>query len=49
METIADILRRCNDRELMEVLPYIKNGKGERMTLAELKEYLKEEKKRNER
>lgn len=42
-QTIAEALRRLNDRELLEMLPYIRNENGDRVSLAELKQILKEE------
>ena len=42
-KTIAEALRRLNDRELLEMLPYIRNENGDRVSLAELKQILKEE------
>ena len=42
-ETIAQIMSRLTDRELIEMLPYIRDENGERISLIELKHYLREE------
>lgn len=39
--TIADNLLRCTDGELIEILRYIRDENGERMSLVELKHYLR--------
>ena len=41
--SILDNLLRCDDLELLEVLPYIRDENGERISLIELKHYLREE------
>lgn len=41
--TILDNLLRCSDRELIEVLPYVRNENGEKVSLFELKHILREE------
>lgn len=41
--TIAQIMAKLTDRELIEMLPYIRNENGEKMSLIELKHYLREE------
>lgn len=43
VETIAQIMAKLTDRELIEMLPYIRNENGERMSLIELKHYLRQE------
>ena len=40
--TIAEIMIRCSDEELLSVLPYIRNEDGEKMSLIELKHCLRE-------
>lgn len=40
--TIAEIMIRMSDDELVGVLPYIRNEDGERMSLIELKHCLRE-------
>ena len=40
--TIAEIMIRLSDRELLEALPYIRNEDGERVSLVELKHILRE-------
>ena len=44
--TIAEIMIRLSDRELLEALPYIRNEDGERVSLVELKHILRETVKR---
>ena len=41
MTTIAENLSRCSDQELIELLPYIRDENGERVSLIELKHYLR--------
>lgn len=41
-ETIAEIMIRLSDEELIDMLPYIRNENGERMSLIELKHCLRE-------
>ena len=43
---ILDNLMRLSDDELLTVLPYIRDENGEKVSLTELKHYLKEEKRR---
>ena len=45
--TILENLMRCTDDDLLSVLPYIRNENGERMSLVELKHYLREERRNN--
>lgn len=40
--TIAENLIKLSDRELIEVLPYVRNEDGERVNLIELKHMLRE-------
>lgn len=40
--TIAENLMRCSDQELIAMLPYIRDENGERVSLVELKHYLRE-------
>jgi hypothetical protein len=40
--TIAEIMIRLSDRELLEALPYIRDENGERVSLIELKHILRE-------
>lgn len=40
--TIAEIMIRLSDKELIEALPFIRNENGERVSLDELKRILKE-------
>ena len=40
--TIAENLARLTDRELIEMLPYICDENGEKVSLIELKHYLRE-------
>ena len=47
-ETIAEIMQKMSDCELLEVLPYIRDENGERMSLIELKHYLREERRKKE-
>lgn len=42
-QTIAEILLKLSDQELIELLPYIRDENGERMSLIELKHYLREQ------
>jgi hypothetical protein len=39
--TIAENLIKLSDRELIEVLPYVRNEDGERVNLIELKHMLR--------
>ena len=41
MTTIAENLARCSDQELIALLPYIRDENGERVSLIELKHYLR--------
>ena len=41
-ETIREILLRLSDRELIEILPYIRDENGEKISLIELKHILRE-------
>jgi len=47
MSTILDNLARLSDEDLITVLPYIRDEAGEKMSLIELKHFLREEKRRN--
>lgn len=40
--TIAEIMDGMSDQELIDVLPWIRNEDGERMSLIELRHYLRE-------
>lgn len=40
---IIDKLLKCSEAQLIECLPYIRDENGERVTLAEFKAYLREE------
>ena len=40
--TIAENLIKLSDRELIEVLPYVRNEDGERVNMIELKHMLRE-------
>ena len=40
--TIAEIMIRLSDEELIEVLRYVRDENGERVSLVELKHYLRE-------
>lgn len=40
-KTIAEIMRGCSDSELIEMLPYIRDEEGQRVSLVELKHYLR--------
>ena len=40
--TIAEIMAGMSDQELIDVLPWIRNEDGERMSLIELRHYLRE-------
>ena len=42
-ETIAQIMSRLTDRELIEMLPYIRDENGEKVSLVELKHFLREQ------
>jgi hypothetical protein len=42
-ETIAQIMAKLTDSELIEMLPYIRNEDGEKMSLIELKHYLRKD------
>lgn len=44
--SILDNLLRLRDDELLTVLPYIRDENGEKVSLIELKHFLKEEKRR---
>lgn len=41
-KTIAEIMAGMSDQELIDVLPWIRNEDGERMSLIELRHYLRE-------
>ena len=41
-KTIREIMKGMSDRELIEMLPYIRNENGEKVSLIELKHYLNE-------
>lgn len=41
-QTIAEIMAGMSDQELIDVLPWIRNEDGERMSLIELRHYLRE-------
>lgn len=41
--TIAEIMIQLDDSELIEALPYIRDEDGEKVSLVELKHYLREE------
>lgn len=41
-ETIAEIMIRLSDEELIDMLTYIRDENGERMSLIELKHVLRE-------
>lgn len=41
-KTIREIMKRMSDRELIEMLPYIRDENGEKVSLIELKHYLNE-------
>lgn len=41
-KTIREILKGLSDRELIEMLPYIRDENGERVSLIELKHSLNE-------
>lgn len=41
-KTIAEIMATLSDEELIEALPYIRDENGERVSLVELKHYLRE-------
>lgn len=40
--TIEEIMAGMSDQELIDVLPWIRNEDGERMSLIELRHYLRE-------
>lgn len=40
--SILDNLLRCDDLELLKVLPYIRDENGEKVSLVELKHFLRE-------
>lgn len=42
-KTILENLMACNDQELISLLPYIRDENGERVSIVELKHYLREE------
>lgn len=42
LKTIAEIMAGMSDQELIDVLPWIRNEDGERMSLIELRHYLRE-------
>ncbi len=44
--TILENMMRLHDEDLLTVLPYIRDENGEKMSLIELKHYLREEKRR---
>lgn len=46
--SILDNLLRCSDKELIEILPYIRDENGEKVNLIELKHCLREEKRRRD-
>ena len=46
-EIVAELLR-LRDEELLTVLPYIRDENGEKVSLIELKHFLREEKRRNQ-
>lgn len=46
--TILDNLLRCNDEELISVLPCIRDEEGQRVNLIELKHFLRAERKKKE-
>ena len=41
-KTIAEIMAGMSDQELIDVLPWVRNEDGERMSLIELRHYLRE-------
>jgi len=41
-KTIAEIMAGMSDQELIDVLPWIRNEDGEKMSLIELRHYLRE-------
>ena len=41
-KTIREIMKGMSDRELIEMLPYIRDENGEKVSLIELKHYLNE-------
>ena len=41
-KTIREIMKRLSDLELIEMLPYIRDENGEKVSLIELKHYLNE-------
>lgn len=41
-KTIREIMKGLSDRELIEMLPYIRDENGEKVSLVELKHYLNE-------
>lgn len=41
-KTIREILKELSDRELIEMLPYIKDENGEKVSVIELKHYMNE-------
>ena len=41
--SILDNLLRCDDLELLKVLPYIRDENGEKVSLVELKHFLREQ------
>jgi hypothetical protein len=42
-KTIAEVMSRLSDQELIEMLPYIRDENGDRVSLIELRHYLREE------
>ena len=44
-ETLRDVLRVMSDSDLIELLKYIRDENGEKVSLIELKHYLREERK----
>ena len=43
---IIDNLLKCSEAQLIECLPYVRDENGERVTLAELKAWLREERRK---
>ena len=41
--SILDNLLRCDDLELLKVLPYIRDENGEKVSLVEMKHFLREQ------
>ena len=42
-ETLRDVLRAMSDSDLIKLLKYIRDENGEKVSLIELKHYLREE------